>query len=159
MIQVNEVKNEVKKEVKKAFPYAAVIVFSGALLFSFCRYLMERPGSRRVFYFESLDTHKISTEIRFLPSKPVQGKEHIFVDELLLGPMTNRFRPLFTQGTKAEFCFVRGRTMYVGLSKEAVQVTPETADIRKGMELFKKNVLKNFTTIDTVVMYIDGQSV
>jgi hypothetical protein len=143
-------------EVKKALPYAAIIVFLATLLFSFGRYLFERPGDRRVFYFESLDTNKISTEVRFLPSKPVQGKEKIFVDELLLGPMTNRFRPLFSPGTKADFCFVRGRTMYVGLSKEAVQITPETADIKKGMELFKKNILKNFTNIDTIVMYIDG---
>ena len=146
-------------QVKKALPYAAIIIFLGTLLFSFCRYLTERPGTRHVFYFESLDTNKVSTEIRFLPSKAEQGKERLFVDELLLGPMTNRYRPLFSAGTKTEFCFVRGKTLYVGLSKEAVQISPESADVRKGIELFRENILKNFTYIDTIEMYIDGKSV
>ena len=161
--QLKEVNDQLKEAIpqaaKKAVPYGAIIVFLATLLFSFCRYLTNMPGTRRVFYFESLDTNKISAEVRYLPSKAVQGKERLFVDELLLGPMTNRFRPLFSAGTKSEFCFVRGRTLYVGISKEAVQISPEAADIKKGLELFKKNILKNFTNIDTIMVYIDGKGV
>jgi hypothetical protein len=153
------VKTTVQTSVKKAVPYAAIIIFLGALLFSFCKYMFNRPGDRRVFYFKSYDNNKTCTEIRYEPHKPVQGREQLFVDELLLGPMTNRFRPLFTRGTKTEFCFLRGSTLYVGLSKEALQISADSADIGSGVKLLKKNVLKNFTYINAVEMYIDGKSV
>src|SRR5574344_3148581 len=141
---------QTKTQVKRAVPYAALIIFFGSLLFSYSKYVFERPGHRYVMYFESLDD-RLCTEARFLKRKPVQGREHLFVDELLLGPLTNRYRPLFAPGTKAEFCFVRGKTMYVGLSKDAVQISAKSVDIKKGMELFKENILRNFTNIDTIV--------
>ena len=106
-----------------------------------------------------MNNGKICTEVRFLPEKPVQGKEQLFVDELLLGPMTNRYRHLFTKGTRTEFCFVRNKTMFVGISKDALQISAETADIKKEMRLFKKNILKNFKNIKTIEMFIDGTSV
>lgn len=146
-------------KVKKAIPYSAIIIFLAALLFSFCKFIIYKTNDRYVMYFESLNNGKICTEVRFLPEKPVQGKEQLFVDELLLGPMTNRYRHLFTKGTRTEFCFVRNKTMFVGISKDALQISAETADIKKGMRLFKKNILKNFKNINTIEMFIDGKSV
>lgn|SRR5574344_38757 len=153
------ISDSIKNSVHKAFPFAAIIIFLAAFVFSFCKYLLNRPGERRVFYFQSYESDKLYTEIRYEPYKPVQGDEHLFVDEVLLGPMTNRLRPLFSVGTKTEFCFVRGKTLYVGLSKEALQISAKSADIGTGVKLLKKNILKNFTYINTVEMYIDGKSV
>ena len=78
----------------------------------------------------------------------------VFVDELLLGPMTYRYRYLFTPGTVAEFCFTKGKTLYVGLSEDALAVHDEVLPVEQGIELLKKNVKENFPRIDDVVVFI-----
>lgn len=143
-------------KVKKAFPYSALIIFFVALILSFIIYLVKRPGDRYVFYFDSLDSKKVCTETRYLPSNPPVSKINSFVDDLLLGPMTNRYLPLFNKDTHKTFCFVEGKTLSVGISKEALQISSQTADIYRGMKLFKQNILKNFNNINTVDLYIDG---
>lgn len=89
------------------------------------------------------------------------GDEEIraFVDDLLLGPMTNRFKFLFSPGTRTEFCFSNGKELYIGLSKQALFVNSETFNMRKNVSLLRKNIVKNFTNINKIYIYIDGKPV
>ena len=134
-------------------------VVAAVFIVSLAAYAFSNHGRRRIFYFPRFEGKSVSVESRNLPSKPVQGKVALFVDELLLGPETERCRPLFSPGTHREFCFVRGKTLFVGLSKDVLYDTAPAADIKKGTELFKKNILKNFAYIKSVELFVDGKPV
>ena len=147
------------KNIKKYSVYTPFLVLFIILIFSLIRFGVNNFGQRRVFYYYSADTHSVATECRFMPLKPVQGKINLFVDDLILGPMTNRYRYLFAPGTKVDFCIRNKKTLYVGLSGDALKTGSEVLDIRSGVELLKFNIVKNFTKINTVMVYIDGKSV
>ena len=134
------------------------IVVAG-LAFSLGRFALKHPGERRIMYFQSMDTDSIVCENRYIKTEEGMDEVEAFVDELLLGPMTNRFVRLFPLGTKTESCFVKDDILYVNLSKEALLTSPETCSVKDGVRLLKENVVKNFTYINTVDVFIDGVSV
>lgn len=136
-----------------------ICAVSFAFLISLAVFICSNKGVRRVFYFPQFDGMHNASEVRNLPSKPVQGKVALFVDELLLGPETERCRPLFSPGTHAEFCFVRGNTAYIGLSKDVLYENAPATHIKQGTELFRKNILKNFAYIKSVELFVDGKPV
>jgi hypothetical protein len=47
----------------------------------------------------------------------------------------------------------------VGLSEDALKGNSSMEDLSKSIDLFKVNIVKNFTKINTVMVYIDGKSV
>ena len=145
------------KKVKAAVIVLSLVMLVVCAVVSLARLRTDRE--RAVMYFTSFGTDKVCAEVRYLPKNPIQGEVAFFVDELLLGPMTNRYKPLFARGTRAEFCTQEGDTLYVGLSGDALSVSKESADIETGIELLKVNIVKKFTKINTVLVYIDGKSV
>ncbi len=141
---------------------AVLIIFSLLLLVgaSFLSvFFMKKGRDRVVMYFTAYDSDDVCTEVRYLPKNSVQGDVALLVDELLLGPMTNRYKRLFASGTRAEFCMVQDDVLYVGLSKDALSYSGDAADLKTGIELLKVNIVKKFTKIKTVLVYIDGKAV
>jgi hypothetical protein len=135
----------------------SVVALAGAAIVS--NRLSRKDRSRSVMYFSSFGTDDVCTEVRYLPIEPGVDPLVQYVDELILGPMTNRYKHLFSSGTKLEFCTVEDGVCYVGLSREALNQTKGAADIQTGIELLKVNIVKKFTEISTVLVYIDGRSV
>lgn len=150
-------------------PGIACGIFIASLIFAFCRYKMNDVGIRKVYYFPSYDSKRTCVEIRYLSEIESENKTDLkqnqityFVDDLLLGPMTNRYKRLFASGTTAEFCFIDPcdkKKLNVGLSEEALNESSETAAIKEGVELLKMNIVKNFTNINTVDVFIAGKSI
>lgn len=145
--------------VKKAPAFVCLAVFAVSFALSVFFFLKTGAGRRTVFYFPSYDSAALCTEVRYLPQEPVQGSLALFVDELLLGPMTNRYKKVLSSGTRCEFCFVKGDTAYIGLSRDALVVNSEVKSILAGLDVLKVNIVKNFTNIHTVDVFIDGKSV
>ncbi len=145
------------KSIKKS-PFVAAGFFLGTLIFSAIFFANKNSVERYLFYFHSFENDQLCTEVRYLPKNPTQGKIQLFVDELLLGPMTNRYKSIFVRGTKVEFCTLEGNTLYVGLSSDALQTSTDTENLRERVSLFKLNIVKKFTEIKTVLVYIDGKS-
>ncbi|MBQ4378913.1 MAG: GerMN domain-containing protein [Treponema sp.] len=112
--------------------------------------------NRRVFIYPVSGSSKTKKEVRYLDSNPVQGKIAYYVDELILGPSFYRGRPLFTLGTKVEYCFLRDKTLYVGLSEEAALQESGARNIEESAALFRKNIKKNFIGIKNIELFIDG---
>ena len=86
-----------------------------------------------------------------------------FVDDLLLGPMTNRYGRIFPRGTKAEYCFTDtdgagDETLYLGLSREAL-FAGDLLSVREEVDVLKLNIVKNFTYLNKIDVSIDGVSV
>lgn len=132
-------------------------VLFGSLIVSGAAFYFYKYHCRQIFYFESYDSSRICTETRYSEKKDGDEEIRAFVDDLLLGPMTNRFKFLFSSGTRTEFCFSNGKELYVGLSKQALFVDSETFNMRKNVSLLRKNIVKNFTNINKIYIYIDGK--
>lgn len=135
---------------QKIFAAAIAAVF----LFSLIVYAAKTSGSRYVFRFQSVDSGRANIEWRLLPRRKGSEKTSVYVDELLLGPKTERARPIFSPGTKAEFCFERDRVLYVGLSEDLLEKSGNASEIMEGIELFKLNVKKSFPLLKKVEIYI-----
>lgn len=143
-----------KKEVK-----IALFVIAAVLVFSLGAWILSRPGKKYNFRFESVDTGKVSVENRFLPRKGYPENVLQYVDELVLGPQTERFRMLFSPGTYIISSFVRDNVLYVNLSADVLDRAGSCSEIKTGVELFKANVLNTFSKINSVEMYIDNKSI
>jgi len=146
------------KEIDKKTGFCLVAILL-AFVFSLLLFLVNYPGKRYNFYFESVDTGKICYETRFLQHKKFEESVKSYVDELLLGPKTERLRPLFSPNTKESFCFIKKDTLYVNITSDSLRMTGNASDILKGTELFKKNILKTFGKINNVEIYIDNKSI
>ena len=114
------------------------------------------PGIRRTFIFNSSDSSKLRLETRYVPIHPEQGKYQFFIDELLLGPVSEHCSGIFASGTRVKRCFRRDDTLFVDFSKELLQADAFSADFEAQFALFKMNVLKNFPEIKNVEIFIDG---
>ena len=147
-----------KNKISNVFFLFFLVVFC----FSVLEYKMSRQGKRRIFYFATLDSSDIHSEVRYEPRDFVDtGTSSIqfFVEELLLGPTTNRYRPVFSLGTKVLFCNLSGDTLYVNLSEDALLEKGSAQTIKDGTEFFKMNILKNFANINTIEMFIGGKQI
>ena len=144
---------------KVLIPLIAAGVFAGSLLFSLVRFVMSPSRERAVFYFASYDSDEYCAEVRYLKKGDGGDLLNFFIDDFLLGPMTNRLKDAFPEGTRVEFCIRKGSELHLGLSREALMVNAETFDIKGSLELLRYNIVKNFTNINKIFIYIDGKSV
>ena len=149
--------NNLSKNSKKLIILASILFFIFA--FSLIFYLVDIKSSRRVFLFEGIDDGKVHLEIRYLPKVEKDIRVQQYVEDLLLGPIHDRYRPLFSIGTTINSCFLRDKTLYIDLSKEAVLKTGIASETEKGVELLKLNITKNFSNIDNVILFMMGQEV
>ena len=143
-----------RNKIKIAFIAGGII-----LLFVTIHFFSRIGSDRRVFLYPLSGSSKIKKEVRYLNSHPVQGKINYYVDELILGPSFYRGRSLFTPGTAVEYCFLSEKTLYVGLSQEAVLQENGAQKLSEGLALLKKNIKKNFTGIKDIEVFIDGNCV
>ena len=151
-------KDEVKKLVKKYLPQSIVgalivLVFILSIVF----FLIFHGTTRREFLFPSAeDNGNIVIEYRNLSKDAVQGDVEYFIDELLLGSSVERTRMLFTPGTKVLSCFQRGKTLYLNLSNDLLQMGEGVVDIKYGVDMLKKNIKTNFSGIENIELYVNG---
>jgi hypothetical protein len=110
-----------------------------------------------MFYFPSYDGG-LCTEVRFLPRHPVQGDLRFFVDELFLGPLTDRYRPLFSPGTVTDLCIAQGRTLYLDIVLKSLVPQGSGVSLEEGAALLEQNIRANFPGIRRVVLLFNGQS-
>jgi hypothetical protein len=138
-----------------------IIVISAVIVIAVIAALavISRPGDRRVFYFLSYDDDKLHTEVRFLPEESIQGSVNLFIDELLLGPLTNRYRILFSQGTRVLSCIQSGGTLYLDLSEEALFNIDPAPPVHTAVDILEKNIKQNFSSINSVEIFIAGKKV
>lgn len=137
-----------------------IIVFSclflAALIVSLAFILNRKADNRFVFLFESLDDSELHIETRYVNTVPDESDVNCFINELLLGPMTNRYRPLFAKGTLLQSCFVRDGVLYVDLTDEALLKSGSSSETERACALLKENVQRNFRQISDIKVFISG---
>ena len=134
------------------------LIIIGLFVFSFFCYIVTKKSCRRTFIFPSADDGKYIIEYRNLTEKPHQGDIALYIDEILLGSTVERTKMLFSSGTRLISCFERNHVLYVNLSQDLLEMGDGVIEIREGTELLKKNIMKNFSKIDSVEIFIEGKS-
>ena len=134
------------------------LLAAGLFVFSFFCYIISKNTCRRAFIFPSAENGKYIIEYRNLAEKPHQGDIGLYIDEILLGSTVERTKLLFTPGTRVLSCFERNHILYVNLSQDLLQMGDGVIEIREGTELLKKNIMKNFSEIDSVEIFIEGKT-
>ncbi|MBQ9626250.1 MAG: GerMN domain-containing protein [Treponema sp.] len=154
-IKVEQIKDLTKriKGPREIFCVAIAAIF----LISLIVFLAKTHGSRYIFRFQSVDSGRNNVEWRLLPSRRGAKKVSLYVDELLLGPQNERSRPIFSPGTKAIFCFERGKTLYVNLTSDLLVKGGNASDIMEGIEIFKMNIKRTFPKYKQVEIYIENK--
>lgn len=114
------------------------------------------PGIRRTFIFHASDSDKYRIETRYVPINTAQSKYQYYIDELLLGPVSEHCSPIFCKGTRVISCFVKDSVLYVNLTDDIFRADAFTADFRSDIDLFKMNVLNNFSNIKQIELFIEG---
>jgi hypothetical protein len=142
----------------KRTSYAILLVILASLIISLVIWFIRFPGIRRSFIYQSSDSEKYRIEYRYLPAKTVQGPIQNYIDELLLGPISEHCSPIFEKGTKVLSCFKKDNTLYINLSDDLLKADTQTTDYRKQIELFEKNVFRNFGSINKIELFIDGKT-
>ena len=143
----------------KSFPIFVIsLLIAGLLVFSMFCYVVTKNTHRRTFIFPSAEDGKYIIEYRNLTNNPHQGDINLYIDEILLGSTVERTKWLFVPGTKVLSCFERNHVLYVNLSSDLLQMGEGIIEIREGVELLKKNILKNFSKIDSVEIFIEGKT-
>ncbi|MCQ2610151.1 MAG: GerMN domain-containing protein [Treponema sp.] len=137
----------------------AVLAIAGLFVISFLAFILGFQGKRYLFYFESVDTGNLVQESRWLQPKKFPENVLEYADELVLGPKTERCRPLFSPGTKIESSFVRGDVLYVNITNDVLRREGRACEIRTGVDIFKNNILRTFNKIHSVEMYIDNKTI
>ena len=134
------------------------LIIAGLFVFSFFCYIVTKDTCRRTFIFPSAEDGKYIIEYRNLTEKPHQGDIALYIEEILLGSTVERTKLLFTSGTRLLSCFERNHILYVNLSSDLLEMGDGVIEIREGTELLKKNIMRNFSKIDSVEIYIEGKS-
>lgn len=142
-----------------------------SLMLSITLWQKRDVGVRRLFIFEKYDSgdkekaagqegkgkkEQLAMEIRYLAKESVQGEIAAYADDLLLGNITHGLRPLFSAGTRAVSCFLRRGVLYLDLNGALLRVSNNSSDIETGVKLLKENILRNFTDVKEVCVFIEG---
>ena len=147
-----------KTEIKKLLPLFVFLAASIVILFiSIGFYAAKNYGKKYVLIFPSVDEGKYVLETRYLKENPLTEPVKYFTEELILGSSLERTKFLFTPGAKILSCFERNQVVYIDLSADIINMGHNVLSIRDGIELLKLNVLKNFTDVKEVRVFVDGK--
>ena len=147
-------KIDFKKYIPPLIALAAAFVF---LIISTAFYAAKKYGQKYTFMFPSVDEGKYVLETRYLKENPNKEPVAYFADELVLGSGLERTKYLFTPGTKINSCFERNRVVYIDLSADIIYMGHNVVQIKDGIDLLKQNIMKNFTNIEQVQVFVDGK--
>lgn len=144
---------------KKLLIYILAFVFVVVFATSLSLFFIKQNSKSYVFIFPSADDGTYIVERRNLSNDPAQGVIQLFVDELLLGSTVERTKLIFSSNTRVNSCFLRGNTLYLDLSDDLLSIEKSSFPINEGIELLKENILKNFSNINKIELFIGGKFV
>lgn len=137
------------------------LVYLAALVFFAFFELSRLDKVRRTFEFFTFDRGEALVENRMLPRSPSRELEvRDYVEEALLGPATLNSAPLLAKGTRLGSFMFREGTVFAGFTKEAALPVPEAkTGVYEGLLTLNSGLRRNFSYVDDVVFFIDGNEV
>lgn len=144
---------------KKLLIYILAFVFVAVFATSLSLFFIKQNSKSYVFIFPSAENGSYIVERRNLSNDPAQGVIQLFVDELLLGSTVERTKLIFSSNTRVNSCFLRENTLYLDLSDDLLSIEKSSFPINEGIELLRENILKNFSNINKIELFIGGKFV
>jgi hypothetical protein len=129
-------------------------VFGVVFAVSILLFFVKQNSKSYVFIFPSADDGSYIVERRNLSNNPAQGIIQLYIDELLLGSTVERTKLIFSTNTRVNSCFLRDNTLYLDLSDDLLSIEKSSFPINDGIELLKENILKNFSNIHKIELFI-----
>ena len=149
--------------VKKRFSRRFIILLSMfAAFFIIALVFITVDADRRVewaLFFPDEDGQKLHGELRRLPERgETAGNIELYIEEILLGPVSIDLYRLFPQDVRLESLLVAENTLYLGFSENLI-TTAETVpmSINGIIEGVEKAVVFNFPEIKEVQTAIGGE--
>lgn len=123
--------------------------------------LFPPPYEGRVFYYPNNAGTKIGTELRNIPMREdVEEKLTIFLEELLLGPVSLELTKTVTKGTRINNVAVVEKIVYVDFSRQVLDTEKELPiSYDEAFNNVRYNIEFNFSRIEKVVFTIEGRQV
>jgi hypothetical protein len=124
--------------------------------------VIARDSIRVVMTFYAHEDEKTVIEERIIKNARLRvDTVTAYVNETLLGPLSYGTEGLFPAG-RTQSCVVSGDTAYIGLPPDAVWAGAGNAESGKiidgaqALEMFKRDVKRNFWRVKHVEVFIDG---
>lgn len=143
--------------IKKNIPYYIILGVIVVSLFLSIIFSLIKKENRRIFIFPSESNQEFVVERRLLTKEPVQGDIELYIDELLLGSTIERTKLIFSSGTKVKSCFLRDGVLYLNITDDLIRLDSNSMQIKEGIDLLKKNIMKNFSSVKSVELFINEQ--
>ena len=114
---------------------------------------------RRTFVFYSDIGKQVEVEDRMLRrAESPETDIRRYVEEALLGPVSPHLAPLFSRETRLHSLLYRGGVIYANLSETAV-LPPEGGDAFQNLLTLKEGILRNFSFVQKVKIFVEGREV
>ena len=132
-----------------------------AVLTIFAFIEMGRSGfSRRTFEFFVYDGNRSVVEDRML--RKTFSRENdikMYVEELILGPVSLDYAPLVTKGTALRSFMYRDRTVFADFSRDAALPVHGGGDLYDSFLTLNKGIRRNFSDVSNVKLFVNGNEV
>lgn len=114
---------------------------------------------RRVLFFPTADSRKLTGEERRLPARhDLEDDVWLLIEELILGPAAPDLDRILPRKAHIEGVMFRDGTLYLNLSKDMILTDESTQYGLDDMILAVGNaVLFNFPRIKQLFIFVDGQ--
>ena len=137
--------------------FGALFLFLIVLSLSF--YFLKQPWSPRVLFFPETVTGRLVGERRFLPPRRgLTANVELYVKELILGPADPLLSRVVPRDATLQSVLSRQGEVYVSLSKEIVDLSPDAAlSFDQAMQAIANGVLYNFPHVKRLYLLVEGQ--
>jgi len=134
-------------------------LFLFLIVLSLAFYFLSKPWSTRVLFFPESTTGRLVGERRFLPPRRgVTANVELYVQELILGPADPLLDRVVPRDVTLQSVLSRQGEVYVGLSKEIIDLSPEAAmSFDRAMQVIANGVLYNFPHVKRLYLLVEGQ--
>jgi hypothetical protein len=139
------------------FIFGSLFLF--LIVLSLFFYFLSRPWSTRVLFFPDSATGRLVGERRFLPPRRgVTANVELYVQELILGPADPLLTRVVPRDVTLQSVLSRQGEVYVGLSKEIIDLSPEaTLSFDLAIQTIANGVLFNFPHVRRLYLLVEGQ--
>lgn len=135
-------------------------IFGVCLSLSIVMWARHSFGLRRTFVYKSTSSDSLCIETRYLSSDFVEEKIQNYIDELLLGSISERCQNVFPKGTTLLSCFERKGELYVDFSDDLIRnADPKSTNFSEAFALFCNNIKRNFPKLQKIYIFINGTEV
>jgi hypothetical protein len=139
------------------------LVFGALFLFlivvSLSFYFLSKPWGARVLFFPEGTGGQLVGERRFLPPRRgLTANVELYVKELILGPADPLMARVVPRDVTLQSVLSRQGEVYVSLSKEIVDLSPDAAlSFDQAMQTIANGVLYNFPHVKRLYLLVEGQ--